>query len=168
MTAKRERFIAEYLIDLNATQAAIRAGFSQKTAYSQGERLLRNVEVSQEIAKRKEKQLAKAELTADRVLEEVRRLAFANIWDLFDDEGNLKKKKDLTLEQQASVSSLEVVLKNAEAGDGKIDRVLKVKVWDKPRALELAMRHLGLLIENMNINGPVVFQWQNWPKPNQS
>lgn len=50
LTPKQQRFVDEYLIDLNATQAAIRAGYSKKTAYSQGQRLLKHVEVSQQIA----------------------------------------------------------------------------------------------------------------------
>lgn len=68
MTAKQKRFADEYLIDTNATQAAIRAGYSQKTAYSQGERLLKNVEVQNYIAEQMSSLQDKAVATADEVI----------------------------------------------------------------------------------------------------
>lgn len=68
LTAKQEAFVAEYLIDLNATQAAIRAGYSEKTAQEQGSRLLSNVMVAQAIADGASKRIQKAEITAQDVL----------------------------------------------------------------------------------------------------
>jgi len=68
LTARQERFVAEYLIDLNATQAAIRAGFSEKTAYSQGQRLSKNVEVAKAIAAGQAKRSQRTEVTQDYVL----------------------------------------------------------------------------------------------------
>lgn len=68
----REKFIVEYLIDQNATQAAIRAGYSQKTAYSQGQRLLKDVEVGRAIEKAKQEQLKRTQITADYVLSSIR------------------------------------------------------------------------------------------------
>lgn len=76
LTAKQERFVSEYLIDLNATQAAIRACYSEKTAQVQGSRLLSNVMVAAEIAKRQAKVADKLELSAERVLRELEYLAF--------------------------------------------------------------------------------------------
>lgn len=68
MTPKQERFVAEYLIDLNATQAAIRAGYSAKTAVVQGSRLLTNANVAAAVAAARTKVAGKLEVTADRVI----------------------------------------------------------------------------------------------------
>jgi phage terminase small subunit len=68
LSEKHKKFVKEYLIDLNATQAAIRAGYSAKTAYSQGQRLLKHVEVSAEITKAKQKREEKTEINAEWVL----------------------------------------------------------------------------------------------------
>ena len=72
---RQARFVAEYLIDLNATKAAIRAGYSKKTAYSQGQRLLKNVEVASQVADKTGKRLDRLEISADRVLQELAKLA---------------------------------------------------------------------------------------------
>lgn len=68
LTNKQQRFVAEYLVDLNATQAAIRAGYSQKTAYSQGQRLLKNVEVAKAVSQHAANTSEKLDLSAERVL----------------------------------------------------------------------------------------------------
>lgn len=70
LTPKQEQFCREYLIDLNATQAAIRAGYSEKTANEQGARLLANVSVSSTIAKLRADREQRTEITADWVLKE--------------------------------------------------------------------------------------------------
>jgi phage terminase small subunit len=147
LNPKQQRFVAEYLVDLNATQAAIRAGYSAKTAEQQGPRLLGNVEIATAVAAGKSRQLETADLSAARVLEELRRLAFSNVLDLFDEHGNLRPIHTLTREQAACIASLEVIKKNAEAGDGKIDTVHKVKVWDKTRVLEMCAKHFALLTD---------------------
>lgn len=150
MTPKQQRFIAEYLVDLNATQAAIRAGYSPKTANEQAARLLANASVAAEVAKRTQAQLVKAELTADRVLEEMRRLAFSDVRNLFDAQGNLKPLQQLSAEDAACIAGLEVVIKNAKAGDGVTDTVHKIKIWDKTRTLEMLGKHFALLVERVH------------------
>lgn len=94
LAPKQERFVAEYLVDLNATQAAIRAGYSAKTAYSAGQRLLKHVEIQKRVSAGKGKQLAKAEITAERVIAEIARLCLSDVRKLFNDDGSLKKPKD--------------------------------------------------------------------------
>ena len=69
LTEKQKRFVAEYLIDLNATQAAMRAGYSPKTANEQGARLLANASVRQMVAEGAQKRIRKAEVTAQDVIE---------------------------------------------------------------------------------------------------
>lgn len=153
MNDKQALFVAEYRKDLNATQAAIRAGYSAKTAAQQGERLLRNVEISAAVAKSTQQQLDKAELSAVRVLEELRRLSFADIRGLFDSAGNLKPLHELTAEQAACIAGFEVIKKNAEAGDGKTDVVHKIRVIDKTRSLEMLAKHFALLTEKLEHSG---------------
>ena len=68
-------------------------------------------------------------------------MAFSDIGDLLDEDGDLKPLSELTPAQRGAIASTNVVMKNATAGGGKIDRVLKVKLWDKVKALELQMKH---------------------------
>ena len=84
MTDKQKRFCEEYMIDLNATQAAIRAGYSVKTANEQGARLLANVSVHQEIERLKAERSRRTGITADRVLQELARIGFVNPLDVID------------------------------------------------------------------------------------
>ena len=152
LTRRQERFIAEYLIDLNATQAAIRAGYSRRTAENIGWENLRKPQIASVVGQRQAEQLGRADLTAQRVLEEVRRLAFSDIRAVFDKAGNLKPLRELTDEQAASIASVEVVIRNMKDGN-PTEEVHKIKTWDKPRALELACKHLGLLKETLNVPG---------------
>lgn len=160
MTDKQRRFVAEYLIDLNGKQAAIRAGYKPSSAERTASDLLRVPEVSEALAAGKAQQLAKADLSAARVLEEYRRLAFADLRSFFDDQGNLKSMKELTPEQGAVLASFEVIKKNAEAGDGQIDTVHKIKVWDKTKALQDLAKHFGLLSERLDVHGDIQLTWQ--------
>lgn len=158
MTPKQALFVAEYRKDLNATQAAIRAGYSEKTASSQAERLLRNVEIAEAVAEKTQQQLERADLSAVRVLEELRRLSFSDIRGLFDEAGNLKPLHVLSAEQASCIGGFEVIKKNAEAGDGKIDTVHKIKVIDKTRTLEMLAKHFALLTERLEHSGGILIR----------
>ena len=106
MTPKQQLFILEYRKDLNATQAAIRAGYSKKTAANIGEENLRKPQIQAAIALATAAQLERADLSAARTLEEMRRLAFSNVQDLFDEVGDLKPIHTLTREQSACIASI--------------------------------------------------------------
>lgn len=155
LTPKQRRFVEEYLIDLNATQAAIRAGYSPKTAHSAGPRLLENVDVARAIDAGIDARSARVLVEADRVLKELGRIAFLDPRGFFNEKGALKQPHELTEEQAAALASIET----AEVFDGRgSERVLvgyarKLKFWDKIGALELAMRHLGLLKERVEHSG---------------
>lgn len=139
---KQKLFVKEYLIDLNATQAAIRAGYSEKTAYSQGQRLLKHVEVARLVKEGKDKCADKLEITQERVLREVAKLAFFNAADLFDEAGEPIPISSLPRDVSAVIGGLDVVTSgNAEVG---LATVLKVKLADKAKNLELLMKHLGM------------------------
>ena len=159
LTPKQQRFVAEYLIDLNASQAAIRAGYSPKTAGALGHQVLKKLEVQEAIHIGQRAQLDAAGLTATRWREEVRRLAFSDLRTVFDAQGSLKPIHELTDDEAAAVSGVEVIIKNAAAGDGHTDTVHKIKLWDKLRALDLAGKHLGLLEENASISGTIELVW---------
>lgn len=153
LNAKQARFVAEYRICLSATEAAKRAGYSPNTAHSCGPRLLEHAGVKAALADVTARQMEKSELTATRTLEEMRRLAFSNVQDLFDEHGDMRPIQELTREQAACIASIEVVMKNATAGDGKVDRILKVKTWDKPKVIEMLGKHFALLVDRVRVEG---------------
>jgi phage terminase small subunit len=155
LTARQARFVAEYLIDLNATQAAIRAGYSARTARSVGSENLTKPDIAAAVVEQQGQQLAKVGLTAERVKERLGVLAFQDIRALFDAEGNLKPIHTLDDNAAAMVVGLEVIKKNAAAGDGVIDTVHKVKVIDPVKPLEMLAKHFGLLIEEVRHSGGI-------------
>lgn len=94
LTDKQARFVEEYLIDLNATQAAIRAGYSEKTAQEQSSRLLSNVMVKEAVERGKAKTANKLEITRERVLQTIAEIAFEEIKNPDDPELNLPSYAD--------------------------------------------------------------------------
>ena len=168
LNPKQQRFVHEYLIDLNATQAAVRAGYKAKNADVVGPRLLGHVGVAEAIASGKSKQLGTAELSAARVLEEMRRLAFSDVRSLFDAHGDLRPICELNADEAAAVASLEVIVKNAAAGDGHTDIVHKVKVWDKTKALEMLGKHFNLFKDDAHKIGTFELVWGSVEKRNDA
>jgi phage terminase small subunit len=152
VTPKQERFVAEYLIDLNATQAAIRAGYSEKAATAVASRMLTDANVATAVREGKARQLAKAELSAARVLEEYRRVAFFNVKALVKPDGSHKQLHELTDEESAALAEYETIIKNAKAGDGHVDEVLRPRPWNKLEALRDLAKHFSLLVEKQDIN----------------
>lgn len=158
LTPKQARFVAEYLVDLNATQAAIRAGYSARTAKSIGQENLTKPDIQAGIAAKQQERAARTGITADRVLQELARIAFFDLRRLYREDGSLKAMHELDDDAAAVLASVEV-LEEFE-GTGK-DRVLightrKAKIPDKVAAIGLAMRHLGMLkdkVEHTGANG---------------
>jgi phage terminase small subunit len=151
LTAKQERFVAEYLIDLNATQAATRAGYSAKTAHSVGHENLKKPEIAHAIQEAKAKRSDRTEITQDRVLQELARIGFADIrkavaWGsapdgAIDDEGSpaqypveLKPSTEVDDETAAAISEVALTQNG-----------VKLKMHDKLSALDKLARHLGIL-----------------------
>jgi phage terminase small subunit len=147
LTSKQCRFVIEYLKDLNATQAANRAGYSEKTAAEQGCRLLRNVKVRAAIEAAQAEMAKKLEVTRERVLKEAARLAFSDHRKMFDDAGRLKPIHDLDDDTAAAIAGIEVVERAVPGGEGRTEFVHKIKFWDKNSALDKLCRHLGLATE---------------------
>ena len=151
LTPKQQRFVAEYLVDLNATQAAIRAGYSAKTAVKIGSENLRKPDVAAAIASKQAKRADRVEISADRVLREVARIAFGDIRALYRADGGLKKIDELDDDAAAMLAGVDEVEMQGGAAIGGEEGVAhvpmytkKVKLWDKPAALEKLMKHLGL------------------------
>lgn len=153
LSPKQALFVVEYLKDLNSTQAAIRAGYAAESAEKNAYRLMGIEGIKQAIAAGTAKQIEAAELSAVRVLEEYRRVAFANVQDFHDAEGNLKPISELTREQAAALAGVEILKRNLTAGDGVMDTVYKIKLWDKLKALQDLAKHFGLLIERVQVSG---------------
>lgn len=156
MSEKHQRFIEEYLIDLNATQAAIRAGYSSATAYSQGQRLLKHVEVKKAIAKAKRDRAERMAIKQDRVLQELARIAFFDPRKLFDADGKPIAITQLDDDTAAALAGLDVLEEFEGTGEDRvfIGYTKKYKIADKNTALTNAMRHLGMLKDGLNLNLP--------------
>jgi phage terminase small subunit len=142
LAPRQERSVEEYLVDLNAKQAAIRAGYSPRTAEVQGSRLLSNVKVQRALTARMAARSQRTEVAADRTLLEIARVGFSDVRRLFHEDGRLKHPLAWDDDTAASVASVEVVTRNL--GDGTVEYVRKVKLWDKGKALEQLCKHLGL------------------------
>lgn len=161
LTPKQQRFIAEYLVDLNASAAAIRAGYTAKRANAAGYQLLTNTDIAAAIAIGKTRQLDAAELSAVTTLRAIGYQVTGDIRTLFDAAGNLRPIKELSLAEAALIAGFEVVIKNAAAGDGHTDTVHKVKLKDQARFVEMAAKHFGLLTERVDVGGAIELTWRS-------
>ena len=168
LTAKQKRFCDEYLIDLNATQAAIKAGYSEKTAYRTGADNLRKPQIEEYIEKRQKELSRSTEITQERVIKELALIAFSNnadyahvvekkmkaevdgaLVDVLDEDGKPVMYRtvepvlteELTEEQKRALA----VIKKGRDG-------LEVKSCDKVKALELLGKHLGIFTDKIEAN----------------
>jgi phage terminase small subunit len=158
---QHEFFCQQILAGKNSTDAAIAAGYKPAWADKQGSRLRHIPHIEARIQELMAKAADRAELNAARVLEELRRLAFADVRKLFDKSGNLLPVHSLDAEHAAAIAGFEIIKKNAFAGDGVIDTIHKVRSADKLKALELLAKHFGLLIEKVDHSGEILFRWQS-------
>ena len=106
-------------------------------------------------AEQRVKDMLTEALDPERVLREVGRIAFSDIRELFDADGNVLPVKQWPDDFARAVASVEVVKKNVTTGDGKVDDVLKVRLWDKVVKLTNLMKHHGLLMEKVEHTGSV-------------
>jgi len=155
---KHERFCREYVIDHNGTQAAIRAGYSKKTANEQASRLLANVNILTRVKELDGKKTEELEITHERILKEYAKLAFANSENFFDwAEGTrvgkdgeefdvgivlLKRREDIPPDMLAAIQSIE------ETQQG-----IKVKLYDKKSALDSLAKIKGMFVEKHEVSG---------------
>lgn len=97
----------------------------------------------------------------DRALREAACLAYSDIGQILTADGGFKPVKDWPEEFRRAVASIEYTKKNLIAGDGAQEDVVKVKLWDKSKNLEMLFKHLGLLIERQQIEGELVIKWES-------
>ena len=147
LSPKQAAFVAEYLIDLNATRAAIRAGYSERTAGWTGCRLLRNAAVREAVEREQARRAERTGITADRVLAELANIAFADPRDLME-----WGPDGVTLKDSASLAEV------AEGSGG----TLRLKKHDKVKALELLARHIGMFRDRVEteVSGGVTLTWR--------
>lgn len=161
LTAKQDRFIDEYLIDFNATQAAIRAGYSKKTGYSIGQQLLKKPEIQEELKKRQKKLQLKTGITQERVLKEMAICAFADPQNYFEvqDDGSIRLKTfdEMPPDSQRAIASVKEVQRILGSGEGGKDMTLEkrreYKFHSKTKNLENLGRHLGLFNDKVEVSG---------------
>lgn len=156
LNARQSRFVAEYLKDLNATQAAVRSGYSGKTAESQGSRLLSNAKVAAEISAALARRAERVEVKADDVLRELLRLAMVDISEAFGADGQLKPLHEMSPDVRRAIAGVEVqTIGNEDEG---LVRLHKVKFWDKTKSLELLGKHLKLFTEKLEVSGKLTLE----------
>lgn len=140
---KVAKFVQEYLVDLNGTQAAIRAGYAPKSAYVTASKLLKKPEVKAALDAAQAARAKRVEISADRVIQEIARLAFADVSKAYDASGQLLAPHEMPDDVRAAFSGLDF----SKSGD-KVG-----KFAGKERSLELLAKHLGLLRDKLEVSG---------------
>ncbi|WP_173911059.1 terminase small subunit [Acinetobacter sp. Marseille-Q1618] len=155
LTAKQQCFIEEYLIDLNATQAAIRAGYSAKTAYSKGQLLTKML--STQITEAQGNRSKRTQITQDMVLNELAKIGFSNMLDYVSvtNGGDLVPDfSAITRDQAAAIGEVTIEEYTEGRGDDAQNvKRTKFKLSDKRAALVDMGRHLGMFKDKVEITG---------------
>lgn len=155
LTLKQQRFTAEYGVDLNASAAYSRAGYSARgnSAEACASRLLRNAKVRRVIQQKQNEAVKRCEITAENVLREAGALAFSDIRKLFNMDGSLKSVHEIDDATAGAIKSIEI---GQTISEGQvIARVCKIKLWDKNNAQERLFKHLGLFRKENSPQSPV-------------
>lgn len=146
MTPRQEAFVREYLVDLNATQAAIRAGYSARTAASQGERLLRNVEIQAAITDALAQRAERTKIDADWVLTRLAEEVNADVADLYDDTGRVKPIREWPeIWRKGLVAGIESFPQEiGRDGEGKpiMGTGFKIKLASRDKRIEMLGKHV--------------------------
>jgi phage terminase small subunit len=188
LTPRQRRFALEYLVDLNGTQAAIRAGYSRKAARQQAVQNLSKPAIKAFVDEALAKREQRLEVRADDVLRELLRISRVDILQAFDEQGALRPLREIPEDVRRAIGGIEVeeqytdllqqLLAGQEPGvldDGAprprmalpkkrtaVGRIAKVRFLDKTRALELLGRHLKLFTDVHQVGGkngePIVFR----------
>lgn len=152
---KQKRFCEEYLKDCNGTQAAIRAGYSKRTARVQAAQNLSKLNIQQEIVRLRAKQTERTEIKADEILRGLYEIATFDIGELFDENNRLKPIHDLSPVARRVLASIDnEELFDYEAGERtRIGWLKKIKLWSKDKALENLGRHFKLFTDVVRVEG---------------
>ena len=147
LTDKQKKFVEEYLIDLNATQSAIRAGYSPKTANEQGARLLANVSIQEAISKAMAERSRRTGINQDRIVQELARIAFVKITDVVDPDGEINT--NASDDDLACIESYKVG--DSDSVNGSSSK-REVKLASKINALELLGKHVGMWHDKIQVD----------------
>ncbi len=154
LSPKQRRFVAEYLIDQNGTQAAIRAGYSKRTANEQAADLLAKPSIREAVNVKFDKIVEKCELDAADVLKILAQLASADIRKAYNPDGTMKNIHEIPDELAAAINSVE--------SDDHTGEIKKFKILDKSKALEMIGKYLKMFVERTELTdgagAPVIIQ----------
>lgn len=142
---RQAAFIREYLVDLNATAAAKRAGYSAKCAHVQGARLLKDAKVRAKIDEAKKQRAERVEVKSDDILRELLRIMNTDVGAAFDELGHMRPLKEMPEDLRRAISSVEV------DQDDEGGAAVKLRMWDKLKAIELLGKHLKMFTENHRV-----------------
>lgn len=152
LTDKQRIFIAEYMIDLNATQAAIRAGYSEDTARQMGCENLAKPDIAAELERRLQKREDKLEISAEKVLQELAKMAFVDPRKFYNLDGSLKHPTELDNDTAMSLAAMDIEEAYEHFGKGQAKptgTIKKIKLADKGQNLERLGRHLKLFTDKI-------------------
>lgn len=148
LTAKQQRFVEEYLVDLNATQAAMRAGYSARTAAQVGHENLRKPEVAGAIAAAQSDRAKRTQIDAAWVLTRLASEATADLADLYDEHGDLKPVSEWPMVWRTGLVTAVETARERNGQDAenrpRFVEVRKVKAIDRSRIVELIGKHVGV------------------------
>jgi phage terminase small subunit len=147
LTEKQKQFVEEYLIDLNATQAAIRAGYSAKTANEKGSQLLTNERIQEEVSVAMAERSKRTGVNQDRVVLELAKIAFVKMTDIVDSNGKIRD--DATEDDLSCIEGIKYKHSDTDTGYS-VER--EVKIGSKLKALELLGKHLGMWNDKLDVN----------------
>lgn len=156
MTEKQKRFVEEYLIDLNATQAAIRAGYKVDNARQIATENLAKPYIAEAIKKALAERSRRTGINQDRVIQELAKIAFVNITDVVN--GDCEILSDANEADLAAIESVKVKTIPTKSGEVGVERELKLS--SKLKALEMLGKHLGMWNDKLdvNMNIPIIFE----------
>ena len=155
MTPKQARFVAEYLIDLNATQAAIRAGYSARNADVVGPRLLGNVGIAAAVADGQKALYERLGASAERVMYVNQCILNADPADAYGAEKRFLHPTEMPERFRLALKKWKLRIENVTAGDGAQDTTVEVEIESKSAALERDYKRHGLLIEQVKHSGGI-------------
>lgn len=148
---KQSAFVAEYLVDLNAKQAAIRAGYSEASAEQQGSALLSNPKVQAAVSEAMGRRAKRVELKQDDVIRELMRIGLCDPGKAFSEDGDLLPIHKMPEEARRAVSGIDI--EEIYAQGEPIGRIKKLRFWDKVKGLELLGKNLKLFVEKHELAG---------------
>lgn len=159
---KRALFVREYLIDRNGTRAAIAAGFSATSAHTTAHRLLKNADVRELIEKLEAERMERLDITADRILQETAKLAFANMDDFIVRQDDGTAYVDLSkVKRNHMAAVVEITVDEYPEGKGEDKRDVRrtrFKLADKRAALEMLGKNHKLWTDKMDLNANLNIQ----------